>query len=354
MRKRLLKDFLQDEKLMYGIDYDQEVLTQNDTSFNDYQNRCEAVKYIRNLLKQRSLLQESDIIAIQKIILTEQNNLTHNVRRSFIGHYRQEKGINIFIRGRTMPHYNKIPKKMKELVNKIQKWQSHLTKRKEKPQMTLSKRDRLLIEGAPTLDKLKLAFDNAPRKSRQKRKALKELERISILKIKTASTFDELMDILQYIPRKSKGQKMALRKCISICASITEAEKIFLASPKKSKEQEIVLKEWGEFSTEETPAIHKAIKTYKITPRKSQEQNVEKIGRFFYDFEMIYPFASGNDRTGRILALYLILYAKLTPFLFGSFDEDYRLALREGNRNKMAEYFLKKYRDRRDELKHIV
>lgn len=76
-----------------------------------------------------------------------------------------------------------------------------------------------------------------------------------------------------------------------------------------------------------------------------QEQNIEMIGRLHYDFENIYPFADGNGRTGRLVALYMILYIGLEPFIFTSADkeETYYPAFKE--RNKMAKYFLEKYRE---------
>jgi Fic family protein len=79
-----------------------------------------------------------------------------------------------------------------------------------------------------------------------------------------------------------------------------------------------------------------------------KEQNMEIIGRFHHMFEKIHPFADGNGRTGRLIALYMILFVGLEPFIFTSADktEEYYPAFQ--HRNKMASYFVKKYREEKE------
>lgn len=98
------------------------------------------------------------------------------------------------------------------------------------------------------------------------------------------------------------------------------------------------------------------IKRFIIKTRKWQtsfskhcsEQNIEIIGRFHHDFEKIHPFADGNGRTGRIIALYMILYAELSPFVFTNADKHETYYPAFEHRNKMASYFVKKYKENKN------
>jgi Fic family protein len=85
--------------------------------------------------------------------------------------------------------------------------------------------------------------------------------------------------------------------------------------------------------------------------RHCKEQNIEIIGRFHHMFEKIHPFADGNGRTGRLIALYMILFTDLEPFIFTSADkkEEYYPAFQ--HRNKMASYFVKKYREQKERIR---
>jgi Fic family protein len=82
-----------------------------------------------------------------------------------------------------------------------------------------------------------------------------------------------------------------------------------------------------------------------------EEQNIEIIGRFHYDFEKIHPFADGNGRVGRLIALYMILFADLEPFIFTSADKEEEYYPAFEHKNKMALYFVKKYRENKERLK---
>jgi len=90
--------------------------------------------------------------------------------------------------------------------------------------------------------------------------------------------------------------------------------------------------------------IRKVNKWQSSTGRHCEEQNIEKIGRFHHWFEKIHPFTDGNGRTGRVIALYMILFLKFEPFIFRFSDKaNYYAAFQ--NKNKMAAYFVKKYRE---------
>jgi Fic family protein len=97
--------------------------------------------------------------------------------------------------------------------------------------------------------------------------------------------------------------------------------------------------------------IKKVNKWQKSYGKHCEEQNIEIIGRFHHMFEKIHPFADGNGRTGRLIALYMILFLGLEPFIFTSADkkEEYYPAFQ--HRNKMASYFVKKYREQKERIK---
>ena len=80
------------------------------------------------------------------------------------------------------------------------------------------------------------------------------------------------------------------------------------------------------------------------TGKHCEEQNIEKVGRFHHWFETIHPFANGSGRVGRVIALYMILSLEFEPFIFRFSDKaNYYAAFQ--NKNKMASYFVKKYRE---------
>ncbi len=85
--------------------------------------------------------------------------------------------------------------------------------------------------------------------------------------------------------------------------------------------------------------------------RHCKEQNIEIIGRFHHMLESIHPFADGNGRTGRLIALYMILFVGLEPFIFTSADKEENYYPAFEHRNKMASYFVKKYREEKERLK---
>jgi len=98
--------------------------------------------------------------------------------------------------------------------------------------------------------------------------------------------------------------------------------------------------------------IRKVNKWQNSFGRHCEEQNIEKIGRFHHWFEKIHPFADGNGRTGRVIALYMILFLEFEPFIFRFSDKgNYYAAFQ--NKNKMAAYFVNKYQEVK-EMKKIL
>jgi Fic family protein len=76
-------------------------------------------------------------------------------------------------------------------------------------------------------------------------------------------------------------------------------------------------------------------------PNQSSGINLYLIARLHWGYEMLHPFADGNGRSGRALALYMMLYAGLDPFMFTSSDrvEKYYPCFSSQGPQVMIEYF---------------
>ena len=76
----------------------------------------------------------------------------------------------------------------------------------------------------------------------------------------------------------------------------------------------------------------------------TEEQNIFSIADFYFDFEIIHPFADGNGRTGRAIVFYLMRYLGRDPFIFTD-EEKYWMhfpALKSQERLAMRKYFYQK------------
>jgi len=78
------------------------------------------------------------------------------------------------------------------------------------------------------------------------------------------------------------------------------------------------------------------------TPAAASWQRVlELAARTHWRFELIHPFADGNGRAGRLLALYLLRLARVPPVLFiaGDRDSRYYRAFDPAGAGIMIQYF---------------
>lgn len=119
----------------------------------------------------------------------------------------------------------------------------------------------------------------------------------------------------------------------------------------KIKEQNIVFPNFAEIPSRMKNFVRKIDQWQTSISRHCKEQNIEIIGRFHYKFEKIHPFTHGNGRVGRLIALYMILFANLEPFIFTSADKEEEYFPAFQHQNKMASYFVKKYREQKERIR---
>jgi len=90
-------------------------------------------------------------------------------------------------------------------------------------------------------------------------------------------------------------------------------------------------------------AINKWQQKWRKTPELLKKLCIALIADFHYEFEMLHPFVDGNGRTGRAIALYLMLHLDVKPFIFTSHDKfEYYLAFQLRNKEIMRAYFYEK------------
>lgn len=76
----------------------------------------------------------------------------------------------------------------------------------------------------------------------------------------------------------------------------------------------------------------------------SLRENIIAIAKFHWIFERIHPFADGNGRTGRALALSMIIFAGIKPLIFTHIDkfESYYPCFVSDTPDMMSNYFLRR------------
>jgi Fic family protein len=119
----------------------------------------------------------------------------------------------------------------------------------------------------------------------------------------------------------------------------------------KMEEHNIIFPNFTQIPSRMKNFVRKIKQWQMSTGKHCREQNMEIIGRFHYMFEKIHPFTDGNGRVGRIIALYMILFADLEPFIFTSADKEEEYFSAFQHQNKTASYFVKKYREEKERLK---
>jgi Fic family protein len=119
----------------------------------------------------------------------------------------------------------------------------------------------------------------------------------------------------------------------------------------RTEEHNIIFPNFAQIPSRMKNFIRKVNQWQTSIGKHCKEQNIEIIGRLHYMFEKIHPFYYGNGRVGRIIALYMILFADLEPFIFTSADKEEEYFSSFQHQNKMASYFVKKYREEKERLK---